>query len=77
MINKTKPIKIIYLDQMPCAVKNCERQPFPQMCFYDGRIHHHGRIHYQGETQSNLTFRDEWLWLCDHHYKILKNKHIS
>lgn len=58
-----------------CAVVDCERVGRPQVCPYDGRYHHHGRIHYENghPWHPSLVFRhsnlaDGWPYVCDVHY---------
>jgi len=62
-----------------CAVKDCPRPGKPQICFYDGRYHHHGCIHYDcGYPKHSVEFRnDGWYWLCDEHYEMLKQERIA
>lgn len=58
-----------------CAVKDCENQGRPQICPYDQRYHHHGRIHYD-TIPSKLTFTKDraWRFVCDEHYAVLKDE---
>lgn len=57
----------------PCAVVGCAREGSPQICPYDGRYHHHGRIHYDcGYPVHSVKFRDDgWHFVCDEHYRLL------
>jgi hypothetical protein len=59
-----------------CAVVDCGNPGRPQVCPYDGRFHHHGRIHYDcGYPAHSLTFEQgEWLYVCNEHYAILKRE---
>lgn len=58
-----------------CAVVGCRTAGRPQVCPYDGRYHHHGRIHYECHTYKHndpgteLRFRKgAWHLMCDEHY---------
>lgn len=62
--------------QSVCAVEGCLGKGRPQVCFYDGRLHHHGCIHYP-EQVDNLSFRKGWGLLCDTHYRIIHNDHLK
>lgn len=58
--------------QLVCAFKRCHQEGKPQVCFADGRYHHHGCIHY---NRNDSKFRTGgWCWLCDEHYKLLENE---
>ena len=56
-----------------CAVVGCTERGRPQVCPYDGRYHHHGRIHYEGpKAPAGITFHaDHWDLMCDSHYSVL------
>lgn len=59
-----------------CAVLDCPNEGRPQVCMYDGRFHHHGRIHYDCQradtTEHGLAFRPNgWRLICDEHYATL------
>lgn len=62
--------------QMICAVEDCPEEGKRHACLYDGRLHHHGCIHYDCEaaksTNHGLKFRKGWGLLCDGHYKVLE-----
>ena len=62
-----------------CAVKDCEVEGKPQVCLWDGRLHGHGRIHYdcavarEEAKKAGLQFREgDWHLMCDEHYAALK-----
>ena len=57
-----------------CAVEGCTNEGKPQICPHDGRLHHHGCIHYNcGCPNHSLEFiKDGWYWICDEHYAIVK-----
>ena len=60
-------------NQPLCAVDNCESRGRPQICFYDGKYHHHGMIHYSGgRPEHSVTFREGWHKMCEEHYQLLK-----
>lgn len=62
-----------------CAVEGCENQGQRQVCPFDGRYHHHGRIHYENDHPllGGMRFRDlaqhGWLGICDPHYVDIKH----
>lgn len=59
---------------LTCAVEGCGINGRPQVCPYDGRYHHHGRIHYeQGHRwHPDLRFREgDWHRICDDHYRAI------
>ena len=72
------------MDQNPCAVVDCENGGRSQICPFDDRYHHHGRIHYptdqkeaEGWGSIGLAFRPlsegwGWLLICDEHYKVVR-----
>ena len=55
-----------------CAVVGCTNPGKIKGCPYDGRLHHHGRIHYDcGYPPSSLTFHQRtWDLICDEHYEV-------
>jgi hypothetical protein len=57
-----------------CAVEGCEEQGKPQVCPYDGRMHRHGKVHYDcGSPKSALKFRGgRWRLICDTHLGVLQ-----
>lgn len=58
----------------PCAVEDCANRGRPQVCPYDQRYHHHGRVHY-GTIPSALAFREGgWSLVCDAHLKHLTDE---
>ena len=66
-----------------CAVEGCEDEGRRQVCPYDGRVHHHGRVHYPTDASarerwgSSLTFRpirDDWFLMCDTHMEVLRQE---
>lgn len=67
-------------DTRLCAVEGCPAWGEPQVCLYDGRYHHHGRIHYGARypemEELGITFRDiedgGWRGICSRHYGILR-----
>jgi hypothetical protein len=62
-------------EHMICAVTDCKDDGHAHICPYDGRFHHHGRIHYGcGYPESSLKFREGWNFVCDRHYEILKTE---
>ena len=68
------PMKV-YDQGAHCAVKGCERKPYPEVCPYDGRRHHHGCIHYEFSGEAGLEFhQDHWMWVCmKHHADLCEN----
>ena len=64
-----------------CAVDGCEKEGKPQVCPHDGRMHHHGRIHYDcGYPVHSLKFRsmDEgWFLICDEHYQVVASERLA
>jgi hypothetical protein len=52
-----------------CAFQDCPEPGEPQMCFYHGRRHHHGCIHYDGHDKR---MREGWCLVCNGHYALLK-----
>ena len=66
------------VDERECAVEDCHEWGKPQVCVYDGRYHHHGRIHYENghPFHPELRFRgmDEggWRGICNTHMKQIK-----
>ena len=57
-----------------CAVEGCANGGRVQICPYDGRLHGHGRIHYNcGHPVHLLKFRaNGWFLMCDEHYAVCK-----
>lgn len=57
-----------------CAVVGCPERGRPQLCPYDGRYHHHGRIHYENGHPWHPAMRfypiseEGWLFVCNQHY---------
>lgn len=63
-----------------CAVVGCRSQGLPQICPYDGRYHHHGRIHYdcpRAQPTALEFYQDEWDLLCDEHYGVLTSELLT
>jgi uncharacterized protein (DUF1684 family) len=69
------------MHQRPCAVVDCENEGLRQVCPFDDRYHHHGRIHYPTDQESRerwkmvLPFRplsEGWLLMCDKHYGVVR-----
>ena len=66
------------VDEDRCAVEGCPNQGRPQVCPYDGRYHHHGRIHYENghRLHPEMKFRpiDDggWRGMCDFHYQLIE-----
>ncbi len=60
----------------PCAVVGCMNEGKRHTCPHDGRLHHHGRIHYDcGSPKHSLEFRkDAWYLICSEHYEIVKRE---
>lgn len=63
--------------QLVCAVEGCPEEGKRQICLYDGKLHHHGCIHYNCEaakmTKHGLTFREGgWALMCDKDYAVMK-----
>ena len=54
-----------------CAVIGCANRGRVQICPYDGRYHHHGRIHYRDKPSTVEFHKDAWDYVCDNHYKLL------
>ncbi len=60
-----------------CAVVDCIAPGKEHACPFDGRLHHHGCIHYDCAAAApaveacGLVFRDGWGLLCDTHYARL------
>lgn len=49
-----------------CAVTDCTADGRPQVCPYDGRYHHHGRIHYENDHRmAPRTHVQEWRVAAD------------
>jgi len=66
-----------------CAVEGCEDEGRRQTCPYDGRVHHHGRVHYPDSAEAQeiwgnrLAFRsmrDGWFLMCDTHMEVLRQE---
>lgn len=63
-----------------CAVTDCMAWGEPQVCLWDGKYHHHGRIHYDNgypsAVRGGLTFRDlddgGWRGVCKAHMAIMR-----
>jgi hypothetical protein len=60
-----------------CAVVDCPEEGRTQVCPYDGKYHHHGRIHYGNDhpkTKDLLTFREGagWELVCDTHKAVIE-----
>ena len=65
---------------MKCAVIDCSREGKSQLCPYDGRFHHHGRIHYDcpRAQPTVLTFDEsDWHLICDEHYAVLTGEMLA
>lgn len=60
--------------QRLCAVADCPKTGRRQVCFADGRYHHHGCVHYESAMQrAGIKPRGKsWGLLCDDHYAVLK-----
>lgn len=58
--------------QAVCAVVDCRQRGRPQVCYSDGRYHHHGCVHY--DTADPRVRQYVWCWLCDEHYALLKTE---
>lgn len=61
--------------QRVCAIEDCHEEGKRQICPYDGKLHHHGCIHYECDNgRSGLKFRPKsqgWALMCDTHYAIV------
>jgi hypothetical protein len=62
-----------------CAHDGCDRPGKRQACFYDGRTHHHGAIHYPSDdARFNQRFLEHgWLLICDEHYQVLAAEQLT
>lgn len=69
------------IDEGRCAVQGCTKGGRSQVCIYDGRYHHHGRIHYGPDypemAELEISFRKledgGWRGVCDEHYALLRD----
>lgn len=61
-----------------CSVVGCDNEGRPQVCPFDGRYHHHGRIHYENEhgypERFGFRFRDDGVWhrTCNAHLDAIR-----
>jgi len=72
-MNAEETIKVQYDDGM-CAVQGCRNPGRRQVCPYDNRYHHHGKIHYENQHRwhPDLHFkRGPWRGVCDAHMKVI------
>jgi hypothetical protein len=74
IMSRTPDDRLAQPGEAPCAAADCPNLGRPQVCPYDGRYHHHGRIHYgdapnRGVGQEGIAWRSEgWHLMCDAHY---------
>lgn len=73
------------LPASPCSVVDCPNPGRPQACPFDGKYHHHGRVHYSndmatraGIAAAGLGIRfvepgEGWRYTCDRHIADLEH----
>ena len=71
---------LVQYDDGLCAVEDCAERGRPQVCPYDGRYHHHGKIHYKNDHRIHPALRFKagpWRGVCDSHMTKIKAAFVA